>query len=184
VNFTEWQWLFPVAITLHNLEEAIWLPAWSNHAGKWHRPVSAPAFRFAVAVLTTLAFIVTIWSAKAGRESVGAYLLTGYALAMLINVFVPHLLATVAMRRYMPGLGTAVALNLPVAVILLRRAFAEGYVRFPTFVYCGVLVCVTLAASIPLLLAVGEKLTHSSAAPQIKQQITTEVVESTENRRG
>lgn len=183
MNFTEWQWLFPVVITLHNLEEAIWLPAWSNHAGKWHRPVSPSAFRFAAAVFAALAFIVTFWSARAGRESVGAYLITGYALAMLINVLVPHLLATVAMRRYMPGLGTAIVLNLPVTIVLLRRAFAEGYVSFPTFAYCGVLVCVTLAASIPLLFAVGKKLTHSSAAPQIKTQITTEVTEFTENRR-
>jgi hypothetical protein len=145
--------------------------------------VSPSAFRFAAAVLAALAFIVTFCSARAGRESIGAYLLTGYALAMLINVLVPHLLATVAMRRHMPGLGTAIVLNLPVTVMLLRRAFAEGYVRFPTFAYYGALVCVTLAASIPLLLAVGEKLTHSSAAPQIKQPITTEVTEFTENRR-
>jgi hypothetical protein len=26
-------WMFPVAVTLHNLEEAVWLPAWSQHAG-------------------------------------------------------------------------------------------------------------------------------------------------------
>jgi hypothetical protein len=47
---------------------------------------------------------------------------------MLLNVPVPHLLATVALRSYTPGLATAVALNLPVTV-LLRSAFLEGYVR-------------------------------------------------------
>jgi len=78
---------------------------------------------------------------------------------MLLNVLVPHLLATVALRRYMPGLATAIALNLPVTIVLLRRAFAEGYVRFPRFAYFGVLVCVALVASIPALFAVGEKLT-------------------------
>jgi len=59
MSFIAWQWLFPFAITLHNLEEAIWLPAWSKHAGKWHRPVSPSAFPFAVAVFTLLAFMVT-----------------------------------------------------------------------------------------------------------------------------
>lgn len=164
MSFIEWQWLFPVAITLHNLEEAIWLPAWSKQAGKWHRQVSPSAFRFAVAVLTVLAFIVTIWSAKAGPESAGAYLLAGCALAVLLNVLVPHLLATVALRRYMPGLGTAIALNLPVTIMLLRRAFAERYVRFPTFAYFGVLVCLAIVALILVLFAVGEKLTDRSAA--------------------
>lgn len=108
--------------------------------------------------------MVTIWSAIAGPEGVGSYLLAGFAFAMLLNVLVPHLLATVAMRRYMPGLGTAIALNLLVTVMLLRSAFAEGYVRFPTFAYYGVLVCVALVASIPLLLAIGERLTDRSAA--------------------
>jgi hypothetical protein len=155
----EWRWLFPIAITLHNLEEAIWLPAWSNHAGRWHRPVSPSAFRFAAAVFTASAIMVTIWSALAGPESIGSYLLAGYALAMLLNVFAPHLLVTVALRRYMPGLGTALALNLPVTIMLLRRAFAEGYVRFPTFAYYGLFVCVALVGSIPVLFAAGKKLT-------------------------
>jgi hypothetical protein len=158
MGFIELQWLFPIAITLHNLEEAIWLPAWSNNSGKWHRPVAPSAFRFAVAVLTALAFIVTIWSARGGPESVGTYLLTGYALGMLLNVVLPHLLVTIALRSYMPGLVTAVLLNLPVTVLLLRSAFSEGFVSFPTFAYYGVLVCLGLVGSISVLFMVGKKL--------------------------
>ena len=33
-------WLFALVVTLHNLEEAIWLPDWSQTAGRWHSPVS------------------------------------------------------------------------------------------------------------------------------------------------
>jgi hypothetical protein len=77
VGFTEWQWLFPVAITLHNLEEAVWLPAWSNRAGKWHRPVSPSAFRFAAAVLAALAFIVTFGSARGGGKVLAHTFLPG-----------------------------------------------------------------------------------------------------------
>ena len=163
MSFIEWQWLFPFAVTLHNLEEAIWLPAWLKHAGKWHRAVSPPAFHFAAAVLTVWAFVVTVWSAKAGPESMGTYLLAGYALAMLLNVLLPHLLATVVLRRYMPGLGTAIAFNLPVTFMLLHRAFLEGYVRLPKFAFFGGLVCVALVASIPALFKMGEKLTDRRA---------------------
>ena len=158
MGFVELQWLFPIAITLHNLEEAIWLPSWSKNAGKWHRPVAPSVFRFAVAALTALAFVVTIWSAMGGPESIGTYLLTGYALGMLLNVLLPHLMATVALRSYMPGLATAIALNLPVTVLLLLSAFREGYVSFPTFAYFGALVCLGLVVSIPVLFVVGEKL--------------------------
>ncbi|MGV8081126.1 MAG: HXXEE domain-containing protein [Syntrophales bacterium] len=158
MNFTEWQWLFPVAVTVHNLEEAVLLPAWSQRAGRWHRPVEPFAFRFAVAVLTVLAYAATAWSAAGGAESIGAYLLSGYALAMLLNVFLPHLLATVALRRYVPGLATALLCNLPVTAGLLQAAFAEGYVKLPTFAYYAVPVCLGLVASIPFLFAVGRRI--------------------------
>jgi hypothetical protein len=158
VGFIDWACVFPVVIAIHNLEEAIWLPTWSRHAGKWHRPVSTSAFRFAVAVLTVLALIASVWAVVAGPGSVGSYLLAGYALGMLLNVVAPHLLATVALRRYVPGLASALTLNLPVGILLLRSAFAEGYVRFPRFAYFGVVVCIALAVSIPLLFRVGEKL--------------------------
>ena len=162
MSFHFWAWMFPVAIALHNLEEAIWLPAWSKIAGKWHRPVSSSAFRFAVAVLTALAVVVTVWAVLAGPQSVGAYLLAGYALAMLLNVVMPNVLATIVLRRYMPGLSTALALNLPVTILLLRSSFAQGYVSFPTFAYYGVAVCVALVTSIPVLFRIGEKVGSSS----------------------
>ena len=160
VDFTYWQWLFPLAVTLHNLEEAIWLPAWSRSAGRWQRVVHPGAFRFAVAVLTLLAYLVAWWSVEAGSESVGTYLLTGYAVAMLLNVAVPHLIASLALRRYMPGLGTALLLNLPVTVCLLVSAVDGGYVHFPLVAYTGAGVTVVLLASIPPLLAIGQNLSR------------------------
>jgi hypothetical protein len=69
VDFREGKWLFPIAVTPHNLEESIWLRIWSETAAKWHRPVGAREFRFAKAVLTTLAFAVTAPSAAGGRQS-------------------------------------------------------------------------------------------------------------------
>jgi len=111
-------WLFAAVVAIHNLEEAAFLPAWSGQAGRWHRRVGASEFRFAVFVLTVLAGVAALIATVQGRESFGAYVLTGYALAMLLNVAFPHLLATLAMGRYMPGTATALVLNLPDA----RRA--------------------------------------------------------------
>jgi hypothetical protein len=59
MSFGNLQWLFPIVITLHNAEEAAWLPHWSNQAGRWHFPVKKSVFRFAEVVLTVLAFAVT-----------------------------------------------------------------------------------------------------------------------------
>jgi hypothetical protein len=158
MSFALAQWLFPLVITLHNLEEALWLPAWSQRAGRWSRPVRPGVFRFGAAVFTALAYAAALASAWGGQQSVGAYLLASYALAMLVNACVPHLLATVALRRYMPGTATALALNVPIAYLLLQAAFREGYVSEPAFWVVGIAVGAALAGAIPALFALGEKL--------------------------
>ncbi len=164
MDFHWFAWLFAVSVTLHNLEEAVWLPAWSQTAGKWHRPVDASAFRFAVAVLTLLAYAAVLLAVTQGKESAGAYFLPGYALAMLLNVLFPHVLAAAVMRRYAPGMLTALLFNLPVTVFLLRRSLEEGYIQLPTFAWAGPLVVILILLSIPLLFAVGGHLPGSAAA--------------------
>lgn len=160
MRFELLSWLFALAVTVHNLEEAVLLPAWSQAAGRWQRPVGAEEFRFAVAVLTVLAYAAAYLATVGGRESTGAYLVAGYALAMLVNAFFPHLLATLATQRYAPGAGTALLLNLPVTGLLLWRAFEEGYVRPARFVWAGPLVVLLILAAIPVLFAVGRRLSE------------------------
>jgi hypothetical protein len=147
--------LFALAVTLHNIEEALLLPKWSQSAGRWHHPVGAREFRFAVAVLTVFAYVVAYLAAAGGRESVGAYLLAGYALAMLLNVFFPHVLATLVMCRYAPGTVTALLLNLPITVLLLHRGIQEGYVQVHRLAWMGPSVVAGILAAIPVLFAIG-----------------------------
>ena len=52
-------WLFPIAFTIHNIEEALWLPAFSKSAGKFHKPVNSFEFAFALIILTLLSIIIT-----------------------------------------------------------------------------------------------------------------------------
>lgn len=151
-------WLFAAAVAVHNLEEAFLLPAWSERAGRWHSPVGAREFRFAVLVLTVFAVGAALLAAAQGRESLGAYLLSGYALAMLLNVVFPHLLATIAMRRYMPGTATALAFNLPVTVALLHQAFGEAYISPRRFALAAPAVVLAIMLSIPVLFYLGRKL--------------------------
>ena len=151
---------FVIAVALHDLEEALWLPAWSANAGAWHRPFGTFEFRFAVTVLAAAAAVFAVLALLQGAGSVGAYLLAGYALAMLANAFVPHVLATVLSRRYMPGTTTALVLVLPSSAALLSTAFAEGWVSWPVFAFAGPAIAAALALSIPLLFAVGNRLSR------------------------
>lgn len=158
MDFVFLAWLFALAITVHNLEEALLLPEWSKTAGKWHRPVGVREFRFAVIVLTIGAYGAVGWALICAKESWGAYVLSGYALAMFLNVLFPHVTATVVTRRYAPGTLTALLFNLPVTMLLLRQGLQEGYIQMQCFAWTGPLVVVGILASIPALFALGRRL--------------------------
>ena len=155
MDFVSFTWLFVLVVAAHNLEEAIWLPAWSRTVVRWHQAVGNIEFRFAVIVMTLVA-IISAWLATVqGRAGLGAYLVTGYALAMLLNVLFPHVVASLVLKRYMPGTATAVLLNLPVTIGLLLRAFRDGYVEPRAFLIFGPMVVIGIVASIPLLFRMG-----------------------------
>lgn len=158
MSFSLLGWLFALGVVIHNTEEALFLPAWSTRAGRWHVQIGAFPFRFAVVVLS-IAVIFAAWlSSIGGAHSFGAYFLTGYALAMVLNVLFPHVLATVALHSYAPGTATAVLFNLPLGGYLVYRSLADGYVDQTTFALAGPATVVGIIASIPILFAIGNEL--------------------------
>ena len=157
-NFIILSWLFAISITVHNIEEAIWLPKWSASAEPWHHPVEPRVFRFALLILTILAYIAAILASIGEKQSIGAYLITGYALAMLLNVLFPHIIATFVLKKYAPGLITALLLNLPTTTALLYFAVIEEYIDLNKFFYSGPLVTITILGLIPILFAFGKRI--------------------------
>jgi len=145
MNFRNLIWLFPVAITLHNVEEAIWLPDWSKREGRWFAPVEPGVFRFAATVFAILAFAVTWLSARSGPQTIWTYLAFGCIVAALANVLFPHVALTVAWRGYMPGVVTALAINLPVLSVLVVLALRERDVSG----WKAVGYCVGVGAAMP-----------------------------------
>ncbi len=154
MSFQRLQWLFPVAVCLHNSEEAIWFPAWwLRHSAELPTHPAPGVARCALVVLTVAAFGVTYLSAHKGKESVWAYLMFGYIIAMLANVLIPHIPASLVFRSYTPGVVTAVLVNLPVMGFLSVRAVREGWVSGQKAVVFGVTVPLAIAGmiAIPLL---------------------------------
>lgn len=158
MSLTTLGWLFTLGVLAHNTEEALFLPAWSLRAGRFHRPVTAPAFRAAAVLLSLLFVAITLASSLAGPDGFAAYLMTGYALAMVLNAFLPHVSVSLLMRRYMPGTATALSFNLPLGVWYLHRAFAMQRIHAPTFCWAGPVIVLALLALLPGLFAVGRKL--------------------------
>ncbi len=149
---------FVVAVLLHNAEEALWLPRWSMRAGRWYRPIGAAPFQFGVVVLSALLVAVAVAGLASGPHSLPAYLLFGYVFAMAANALFPHLVVSIAMRKYMPGTATGVLLNLPIGSALLYHAVAEDWVSLGTLAWAAPAVAAALVLAIPVLLGVGRRL--------------------------
>lgn len=155
-------WLFPVVTTLHNLEEALFLPRWSQQPGALHVPVGTIEFGVAVLLLTVAAWAVTALAVtRGGRWS---RLCSGYQGAMLLNVVAPHLVMAMRAGGYVPGIVTALALNLPVNAWLLAREVRARRATARVVAGWSLGVGVVLVAVIPALFALG-RLIERMASP-------------------
>jgi hypothetical protein len=140
----------------HNTEEAIWLPAWAASVRPLRFTVSSGVFRFAAVVQSLLLVLLATAASLSAPQSPAAYGFAGYVFAMLVNVFAPHVLASIALRKYMPGTATALILNLPLGVLFLHRALADSFVAWDTLVWAAPFVAFLVLLSIPILFAIGK----------------------------
>lgn len=151
-------WAFPVVFTIHNIEEALWLPEFSKKAGKYHKPVDTFEFVFALVVITLMAIIITAWFYAAGKQSLASYLFFAFNFGMFVNVFLPHLVATIALRKYCPGLLTGLLLLAPTTSYLFWYGYENQYINFPTFWLITIPFAALVVGSIPILFRMGKRL--------------------------
>ncbi|MBD0370109.1 MAG: HXXEE domain-containing protein [Pyrinomonadaceae bacterium] len=124
-------WLVPVLLTLHNLEEAFLMPAFIEKRNASVQgamrgvvpPVTYKQFLIALVIITVIPYLIALlWLGR--RWAV--YLLVGFQVVMLINVFA-HTLMALFLHGYAPGLVTAILINLPFSLYLLKRAVGERW---------------------------------------------------------
>lgn len=114
--------LFLLGFSLHNLEEALWLPEWSKHARKYHKEVSKNEFTFAVIIVTAIGYLLTFqYFIFASSYALSKYVYLGFILMMVANVIFPHLIATLVLKKYAPGTITGILLNAPIGIYILIR---------------------------------------------------------------
>lgn len=119
--------IFLLGFTIHNIEESVWLPEWSKHAKKFHEPVERNQFIFAVIVVTIIGYLVTAAEIINNTPgSVFTYIYLGFIGMMGLNTILPHLVATILLKKYAPGLITALLLNLPLSIIIIVRYIDAG----------------------------------------------------------
>ncbi len=138
LTFKQILWLIPIVLTLHNIEEALTMPAWvmaNVPLIKESLPVAIDiAFTptqllLSLLLATAVPFIVTFVCVNGEKRSGKLYFLFLLQAIVLLNVFIPHIAASVRMKQYNPGVITAVCINLPFSLYFFRRTFREGYLR-------------------------------------------------------
>ena len=125
------KWLcvgFALSCTIHNLEEAIFLPEWARK----HIPnlPFAPNNKiYSVLTSTISAFIwLVIWAALNIESSAIQNLLIAICLAMAINAIFPHLAISLIKKSYSPGTLSGVLSNLPIGAYLISHIIKMGHI--------------------------------------------------------
>ena len=155
------QWLLFLCVALHNLEEGVaaksYLPRVHNLL-RQHVPATllgvVPTLdRFYIALLgaTLVPLVLTVIATTGKPSRLKSYLVAVIAMGLLLNVFIPHVPAAVALGGYAPGVATALLLNLPFSIYFLRRSVREGHVDRRGLVVAGAIASSILVLGVPLL---------------------------------
>ncbi len=118
-------------------------------------PPSPGGFAWAAALATIIPAIVYWSGAARGPRSRWTVLAVWLQALFLVNVFVPHVAATLWLRRYTPGVVSAVLVNLPLSWVVLRAAVREEVVSRRALVVFGLSAAVALGVLVAALLAMG-----------------------------
>lgn len=141
--------LLPFAFALHNFEEVLGMEKWTKSIPTFiHKPVTTRQFGIAVALFTILGFIITFSKGLYLSEKYYFTFITGFTGMLFLNVFFPHVLATIYLRKYAPGIITEIFINLPLtmAILLLvndSKILSQG--RIVLLVITGGLIGIILA---------------------------------------
>jgi hypothetical protein len=89
----------------------------------------------ALAVVTVIPFVVAAWTYARPKSRSALWVLLLIQTVVLVNVISHTVVATFVLRGYGPGLLTALAINLPFSIYLLRRAIRECWLSTTALVF-------------------------------------------------
>jgi hypothetical protein len=154
IHYKKIIWLLAVSETLHNIEEAIWLPGTSTTIVKWHYSVGTFEFRIAVLLLTVLIYGIILYFSKSESKT-ASFLMGGSLVIILFNVFIPHLVGSIINFSYAPGVISGIFFNIPTTYYLLWRGIKENYYNSKSLVLGGIVFLPISILLIQISLFVG-----------------------------
>ncbi|WP_230657128.1 HXXEE domain-containing protein [Psychrobacter sp. I-STPA10] len=111
----------PFAFIIHNTEEAMTMEAWlqSNSFLSNYHMVTTKQFSIAVFLFSVLGLLVVFLKRYYKDEKTYYFVIAAFCGILLLNVFFPHLLATIIFKKYASGVVSAVLINLPLTLTIL-----------------------------------------------------------------
>lgn len=150
--------LFLFSITLHNIEEALWIPRWSRYTEKFGKQVSGDEFHFAVLVITILSYLATGLFIFFPENLILKYFFFGFMGAMMFNIIFPHLILTIILKKYSPGLITGIFLIMPFNSLIIISSLNNSIINLSEVIISTIVVGIFLLILIPILEKIGGKL--------------------------
>jgi hypothetical protein len=148
----------PLLITVHNAEEALGLPRALALLGERFGPMveglglTRTHALWPLLVATLVPWLVWAISRARGHGMPWLWILVLLQCLMLANA-AWHLLSALGFGAYMPGLATALLLNLPFSIYLLLRVQRERWL--PRHLLPGLLLVAALVHVLPVLILFG-----------------------------
>ncbi|WP_051317105.1 HXXEE domain-containing protein [Ectobacillus panaciterrae] len=124
MNINVLLWLIPVLFTIHNLEEALTMRKYGTEHFKKMQRGQFPA---AVTILTLLVVVFIYFGTREEVGLVGRFLAIFGQASLFINALA-HIIGTLRLRRYTPGLITAVLIYIPFSIYLFNIALQNNYI--------------------------------------------------------
>jgi hypothetical protein len=169
VRYATLQRFVAVAVTLHNAEEWLTFPRYGDIGADFLRRlgirIETPpwsATQVALFLATIVPGGIVLYGAARPRSRLWAWLVLFVQLQLGVNVFLPHIPAAFFLRGYAPGLLTALAINLPLSIVLARRTVAEGRLKSRQALLCLACAAVAMPFAIVGLVGMGSVVASSA----------------------
>lgn len=155
------QWLLWVCVAAHNLEEGLTAEAYFPKvealladrvpASVVELMPTLQVFYIGLIAATLVPLIMTVMATTGGRTPVKKYLSPLLAVTLLLNVFIPHVPAAIALGGYAPGVATAVFVNLPFSIYFLQRSMHKRVIDRRGIANLAAIGILLLVLGVPLL---------------------------------
>jgi hypothetical protein len=165
-------YLLPFAFTIHNIEEFCGMEKWTKSIPSYiHKPVTTKQFGIAVLIFSISGFVVCFTKGVYSTEEYYFNIIAGFAGMILLNVFMPHLLATIYLKKYSPGIITGLVINLPLTALILVSLNQSYILSIKQIVICTITGGIIGAFLAYTFLEIGKYFDKRKKGTAIRQSI-------------